>query len=201
MKLLEVLGTPEQSKETIEDYRSRLRDLKIKRVGSGIHADVYRHPKTDTIVVKVAQEWDAPMAYLRYILEHQNNPYVPKVYSVRRFERKKGRSQYYIAFIEKLKEYKLLNDKQKQRITEKHFGLDVVAFLGGGKKYNSGVFDYMTDPKGIALMRASNKKRGVPSKHLIDVLSFIGTLTGHIDLHQGNVMLRGDHLVITDPVV
>jgi hypothetical protein len=104
VKLLEILGKPEASEEAQGDYTSRLRDLRIKRVGSGIQADVYQHPQVDTIVVKVASEHDAPLAYLQYVLKHQDNPYVPKVYNVRRFQRGESisRSSYYVAFIDKL---------------------------------------------------------------------------------------------------
>jgi hypothetical protein len=64
-------------------------------------------------------------------------------------------------------------------------------------------FEYLATPKGIQAMRASNKKQGIPHKHLIDVLSYVYKLgeRGRADLHDGNIMLRGDVPVITDPVV
>lgn len=211
MKLLEILGKPEKSKETLGDYQSRLRDLRMKQVGSGVQAHVYQHPKANTIVVKVSREEEAPLVYLKYVLKNQNNPYVPKVYNVRRFQQKEDRryfprshtEQYYVAFIEKLTEYKWLSDKQKQLILQKHLGPDIVAWLGEPNRYNSEAFSYMADTEGVQLMRASNKKLGVPSKHLIDVMSFLANRGNPetLDLHEGNIMMRGDHPVITDPVV
>ena len=203
MKLLEVLGKPEKSIETQDDYISRLRDRGMRKVGSGVQSNVYQHPQFDKIVVKVSREEQAPLAYLKYVLTHQSNPYVPKVYHVRRFRTKERGwgSEYYIAFIEKLTEYKLLRPLERQRIVKTHLGPDIVAWLGGDKKYNPYAFEYMAEPEGLALMRASNKKLGVPSKHLIDVMSFISKHTASLDLHHGNIMLRGSHPVITDPVV
>lgn len=197
MKLHEIaqFGKPEKSSESLSSYEERLRDIGTRRIGAGLHATVHRHPKYKTIVVKVSSEgWKkgGPLVYLQYAMQHQDNPHVPKIYGVRRFTNKDG-GNYFIAFIEKLDEYIKLRYKQKKIILQKYFG----------ELANKDIDGWELSVYYLRELRAQAAKTGVPNKHLLEVLSFIrerGTKDRAIDLHDGNIMMRGNVPVITDPL-
>jgi hypothetical protein len=162
----------------------------------------------------VSSESREPLAYLKYVLKNQDNPYVPKVYHLRRFRGKRGDGgwgdDYYVAFIEKLGKYSNLSENQKRKILTKHFGPAFMQYLKDTLKVTSmhgllGFLVWNLDDDLIKVMFDSNRKSSgahVPNKHLINVLLFISRFSEEaLDLHDGNVMLRGDHPVITDPLI
>lgn len=203
MKLYEIaIDKPQQSKEDLADYHSRLQDLRMKEVGSGATATVYQHPKSDTIVVKVGEDSESKLTieYLRFALQRQNNPHVPKIYGVRRFK-PPGPARddaYFVAFIEKLTEYGKLSSTKKQAILSKYLG----PLYTKGERVTVNALEAFVDPSVIVRLREQSRRRGVPSKALLDVLTFISQQNSdYLDLSDWNIMLRGNVPVITDPFI
>ncbi len=198
MRLIEITRIqkdPEKVQEPFDKYLDRIESKeggKQKEVGSGAYASVYQHPKYKTIVVKVSEQGVAILRYLDFAMKHPDNPYVPKVYGVRRFQ-KRGGSKYFIAFIERLKDYDKMTNVQKAMILSKHVGPDLV------NEY--GPIDFFDNVYSNELMQyvSKMKREKKTAQHLLQVLSYLKRIGGR-DLHDGNIMVRGkDQLVFTDP--
>lgn len=198
MKLSEVTRiqkNPEKVQEPFDKYLDRIESKeggRQKEVGSGMYASVYQHPKYKTIVVKVSDQGVGILRYLDFAMRHQDNPYVPKIYGVRRFQ-KRGGPKYFIAFIERLNDYDRMTNVQKAMILSKHVGPNLVKEFGPVDFFDNVYQDDLVRE----VSKQRNKKKTVP--YLMRVLSYLKRIGGN-DLHDGNIMVRGkDQLVFTDP--
>jgi hypothetical protein len=202
MKLHEVTSFKQQkAPEPLSDYQARLRDMRIKRLGSGAYSSVYQHPKIKRIVVKVGEEESGALAWLRFASRNQDNPYVPKIYGMRRYKDKDTYfGNYFIVFIERLTEYYKLPLKQKLLILQKHLGPYVTK-----KNMTYDIFINLAGDRDTYIdLFAQHKRLGVPSKYLLDVFRFLLTTRGEYgeyDIRDANIMLRGkSQIVFTDPL-
>lgn len=160
---------------------------RLKHFGSGCYASVYGSKKSNIVYkVGLVEKNDGYMAYLKVLQKQRvQNPYLPKIHGVRIYTN--GRDSYYVAALEKLKE-----------LPYNMYSI-VDAFEEACK-------DWMCDES----ISAGRKKLGIKTvviypKYLKEALDVIRTAKKSsrnigYDLHDGNFMMRGKQVVITDPL-
>lgn len=189
--LLEAL----KSSEEFEDYIERLGDVeKLKTIGGGYYSNVFEHPVYNNVVVKVFRNDTAYRRYMKWVLDNQDNKYVPQVVSYHKYKMGEKRDKVGIVFLKKLKKI-----KKKQLYDE-------VAKIA---KYSDTLKDYknrMTfadfdvhDWKDVS----KNAKKDDPdlAEFAKWMVKWFKRTTQNDDLHDENVMYdENDHLIFTDPV-
>jgi len=187
------LPAPVKAQGTLEEYYDKLRKDGWKFAGSGAGGTVY--VKGD-LALKVSSD-EAYDHFLEYALAHQNNPWFPKIYDVKRFEdvyySKEDRDNnsrfawtpwtpgkgddYTVTLMEKLA-FRKGSYKQRKNLSG--------TMEATGKEINWGLKPPM---KGMS----RNQKQAVKicaelfKEHMAD-------------LHDRNIMYRGKQPVIIDPV-
>lgn len=185
-------------------YKTFLRQKKIKKLGEGAYAFVYQHPTFSNVVVKVADmyadrlEDDPYLTYVKTAIRLKENTFVPKIYAVSVFEyykqsRKstifecKKPEMFSITFMEKL--YPLTHFKSAK-------------FCKQAYKDN-GICDIedFEDHRYIISKNTKNRQLKTVLKELRKLFSKYA-----FDLHGDNVMWRISpelpypQLVVTDPI-
>lgn len=188
--------------ESKPEYFDRLEnELGIKRLGQGGFARVFQHPTHPDVAVKVFTDSDtAYRSYLKFAQENQGNKYIPKILSVHRHVnnpkmRDKHRNvdqlvddKYSIVFMEKLTP----STVQKFRDLETY-----IHNLLGGKSEQSVLFLKLTPSEWKKLGEQSeDKDLAAFAKYMAKVIK---SYSAGSDLHIGNIMLRGNQPVFTDP--
>lgn len=172
------LPKPVEAVGTLDEYYEKLLALGYKHLGSGLYSRVYGKGGH---AIKVCIGDAAYNDYLQYVLANQDNPTFPKVYDVKRFKNVKRRETVVwnwdtdldvtVVTMEKLKPLQ----PRKQRHISHHFDI----------RWN----------------RAFAKPKDKTEERMFDVLHALQRKGYSIDMHAGNVMLRGDQPVIVDPAI
>ena len=160
--------------------------FKIK--GSGSYANVYVDPSKDYVYKMYSRDYGYD-CYLKFLQsQKQQNPFAPKVYAVRVLKGTDG-SRCTVVCTEKLKPFTTKGQKHKgerMKIFRK------AEFLF--EKY----YQFLYDSDGIYRIKSSKDKL---VRLVEDLYAFYGTKhCGSPDIHKGNLMLRGNQVVITDPL-
>lgn len=162
---------------------------KYKVVGRGAYATVYGSKESD-IIYKVG-EVSSNQPYLSYVKVlsrlKKHNPFTPKIYGVRFYKGKKSRdnywvddSDYFVVAMERL-------NTAKGKASQVHNWFDTM--LGGWAE------DMSQEILGVKMI--------IPEQlqHAMDILkASIRKSNGCFDFHKGNFMMRGNQVVITDPL-
>jgi len=202
--------------ETAYEYVKRLGKLGIQSLGKGMYGQVFQHPTMPNVVVKLLLETD-PMyqKYVTFCQKHQSNPYVPKIIGVesaqKAFDTKDRwnleQANLYLVFMEKLtpasnKQYKafgdyaanLANTQWRKQYSKKRTDIadkinDSTLFWGGEETANElsrpNIWRYLETQK--------------VDKNLAVLAKFFFPDGLYLDIHQNNVMMRGQQIVIIDP--
>lgn len=209
MLLNEILDVerPREIKKSIDPFGFpwRVAGKKGEELGGGVTAQAFKSDKPNTIR-KVSYHKslnDAYIQYIKVILQHQDNPFFPRIYNAKIYkEPKTTHSQYkhyffaneasYALFIEMEKLIPLKNPKMINTAPHifRQLGLDY-------KDYDKSLWD---NPYFIEeIKQESNNPQFVEAVNILEPLfdKFIS------DLHKNNMMVRltssGPQLVITDP--
>lgn len=161
----------------ITDLMRRLNNLGYEKynLGSGVFGTVYARPEDD-YVVKIFQPDKGYKRYLDYMQTNRMNPYVPKI---------RG------------KPIKLPNDLTMVRI-EKLKEIDMNLFTE---------IKYLQNPKeGDHVYRAVRKSFEERYPQFLNLLDELKSMSNRgsglaLDIHPGNIMMRDNLPVITDPFV
>jgi len=177
---------------TFQQYTTALKARGFKRIGEGAFASVYLHPGKRR-VYKVGKLTDfssggnwAYLAFLKVVLRSKNNPWFPKIYSIKKFKTNRKDKMFsrdcdpfFVVSMERLEKIKGPHEKS--------------AMLEGLVEYHK-VF-------------ASIFKKSIVKKKLKQFTGAMKVLydleeQGHsLDIHNSNIMLRKcGQIVITDPV-
>ena len=157
--------------ETYKEYTKRLeKQLKLQVLGQGAFGKVFQHPTMPKVAVKIVKRDPANQKWLTFCKDHQSNPYVPKLYGVNTLVLDDSKSAYAV-FMEKLKP---ITDSDHDAVHQ---------------------YQLLTKFSGTA------QELGKWDPDLASVLDFLRSSKGHhLDLNFSNVMVRGKHLVVTDPL-
>lgn len=189
MKLEELL-----QEERLADYLKRLvKSHNVKQLGGGAYSQVFQHPEFGNVITKVYTAKDTKYArYLKWVMSNQNNPYVPQIIEQVKYKSPTG-DAYNIVFMEKLEPV-----KRARQYMDAWLG----AFEGITKEEETGLYDAIKAMNMVAMF--SQLRKLIPKygdEDLKKVWNHIKTFGARsMDLHPGNVMLKGKQLVITDPV-
>lgn len=154
-----------------------------RELGDGAFANVYQHPTSSKRVIKVATDDSAYSHYLRCILKHQNNPFFPHIYSATQYVNHHDH-RFLVVEMEKLEE----DTPRAIWFTE--------LMWKGMDDHSSGYESYVS---------RQFKAKKLPTnrmRHFDTAWSILQPLLKRYseDLHEGNIMFRGNQPVITDPV-
>lgn len=183
---------------------------KWRKLGGGLQSRTYNYLPRQT-AVKVANitgSDDPTYQFLRVVLKHQDNPYFPKIYSVRKYKLKPTESSRrainnhkLIITMEKLGKFTSFDIKQ----LEKTIGVKFGRFFGKSMSDEEASKHLQTklfrDPQWRLKLRRTTK-----DAYLRQALRLLEPLFNHYrsDMHFGNIMLRGigpnKHLVFIDPI-
>ena len=173
----------ELSRPDTKEAEAILTDHGYQRVGSGTYAVVWGKPDSKTVLKLVKNEDKAYMDFVKLALKHQDNPHFP------RFSSKVIRlnDNYKAIRMERLVAGKGAEDNFRSMnayIIERYISI---------KGNLSGVADYVREDINKLFDQYPQMKAAC------DLI--IANLSYHQnDLHPGNVMFRGNTMVITDPV-
>jgi hypothetical protein len=190
--------------ESLEDYLKRLvTKEKIKKLGGGAFSQVFQHPQFHNVVTKVYSGKDKLFAkYVQWCLQHQNNPYVPEIIEQVEYQNPDPGAKiktYHIVFMQKMTPIK----------TEKVYTAAFVKALGldASDDDEEEIIDQLADGIDTADMYVITSavkqafKLGKGDKYFVEMWKHILSYgVNNLDLHKGNVMLRGKQLVFSDPV-
>lgn len=182
--------------ETLNSYVKRLKKLGIKTLGRGQYADVFQHPTMPDVVVKLLTDNDPCYeAYVEFSRKTRNK-YTPKILDVVSADQAfdvKGKDDLgdlRLVFMEKLEplHYNRFID----------FGEHVGKLAGFKSRFDieSALMDVET------WIKVSKQKVDPDLAKLAKFLVKInktGVKGSQLDLHDGNMMVRGTQVVITDP--
>lgn len=162
---------------SVETY---LRKKKFRSYSTGAYAHVYTHAKYPDKVLKVLQDDsdDAYIDYLKFCSENQDSPFVPKIHAIYIIQSDFYcyNEQYYAIVLEKLKHKRT-------------------------KSFSNALDGLMGELINLAEIVS---KENIPDSIFsfsLNLMDFIHRKNLEIDIHDENVMYRGDIPVITDPVM
>lgn len=205
--------------ETASQYEDRLiKTLGIKRLGAGVFSSVFEHPVYHNVVVKVVRRVDD--AYLRYaewcMQQGTSNPWLPWIISMvpvtldyeahemygkpnPKVPVPKGKflphgrftgGNTFIIFMQRMEKAYKENIRDAIDYIATTLPEDVVEGLYLYDRRSFLTFD-QEDWYGIA--------KHTTDKHLA-AFARMAVAEGFDDIHDGNVMMRGNQLVFVDPV-
>jgi len=188
-------------RDALIDYvRAQHPRLNLKRLGEGAFATVIGSPSGKTVFKIGADDGDGPytdvrcdayLNYLKVICKDQANPFFPKIKSATVYHR--GEEYAYIIEMERLTSLEDGKNRNKLGATERHL-FDVLQ--------DDESLEGMARNAELMLKLAPELKR---NKKVTSLLTMFKKLSELIedwgsDIHDGNIMLRGRQLVITDPI-
>lgn len=185
--------------QDVDQYINDLSRARIKKLGAGAYAHVLAHPRYRNVVVKVhrmdfhrSPEDDGYIQYLMRAQKYPDNPYFPQLVDIRFFRNRKENlgkwethPMYAITFMEKLSP-KPANPKRWEASPIFEIFDDL---------YIQGPYDlkYFID----AALKIGDRNLAQAFK-VIDSVREDGF--GTLDIHEQNVMWRGNQPVFTDPI-
>lgn len=228
MLLVEVLDkTSSKIKSTDKPITGLLKHDNQTVIGSGIQAIAYLHKKFPGKIIKTIQisgPEDPSYQFLRLALNHQDNPYFPRIYSVKKYTTKqvmeikrqlqfRGLGAFLMGagnYLPKQKKYTLIvvmEPLKEERITDaevKLLGIPNNMLPRERKKIKPGLMpEYLIR---MAFYDPGQRKHTinyVKDPTLKQALRLLEPLFRHYqpDMHGGNILKRSDgHLVFADPV-
>lgn len=149
---------------------------KMRQIGHGEFGAVFAPPNTNKPVVKVCRD-EAYEAFITQILDHQTNPWFPKVYSATVHHPKDG-DPYLVVEMERLRK-------------------------GSFVEIQGAVGLFTCNPNQITAIGSLFSLPTKQMQHLSVVRKVLAKLHKKYapDIHKGNILFRGNQAVLTDPVV
>ena len=163
---------------SLDEWKSIMNDYGFKHLGTGSYGSAYEHPNYPW-VFKIFKGDTSYIKYFNYAKRNQNNPNIPRI---------KGSyirigNDAYVVRLEKLQEISGEQYKKLEKI------INHILYIVDMTKDNQPL---EKEDKQIIQM--------YPGLYKIysDVSNFENS---YVDIHSGNIMMRGDVPVIIDPVV
>jgi len=154
-------------------------------LGSGLYGVVFEKPGTDFVYKLFDVDDYGYKAYLDFTRQNQNNIHIPKI--GKPLKLKIGKINAYIVKLERLEELNLSNPKHEQQYK---LIISIISSLEKIKTNNpmrTGAMNFL-------------KKVDKTDPDLVNIIADINDIsTSEMDMHPGNVMMRGNTIVITDP--
>ena len=195
--------------------KNKLRNHPNAILGDGVDAIVFHssRPQNAGTVTKwiETQPYDAKdSTYIQYLIKNQNNPYVPKVYSISQYTTPEG---FYNFSIQMEKLYCTVDQYIEKNSNDYNLMRLIVVQFFTDSDTDYIMNSYFKTPRIIQdLMKKVLQGHTLKYNVIPQLLSILNTIRNALsgpqrkatlDLHLGNVMIRltsvGPQLVITDP--
>ena len=205
MKLVELQGVKNQADKSLADL---LADLikpgsKFQKVGSGIAAEVLLHE--NGLIYKFWAQDSAYEKFISYVEKNQNDPHLPKLKSkikeLTSFFDHPEEFPKKIKYV-KMEELKPINYDSKFFDTKQLYITDVIDYLGVNaadgniKSFDLVIREFESDEECKLSPKAVQEIKSL-STTLTNIVKL--KLAKYLDIHSGNIMLRGNTIVIIDP--
>jgi hypothetical protein len=180
--MINEISRPEYRDEAADILRSK----GYEELGSGVFANVFQRKSRPNEVIKLFGTSDvAYVDYLKFIMKHQDNPHFPKILG----KPMKITPKYYAVKLEKLTKYD--NKNNLHNVIET--ALRLATYLGP----NDSPEDFKThEPEYDKILDSKPKLK----EAIFYLAQFKNTSKYKWDIHSGNVMWRGNDIVLTDPI-
>jgi hypothetical protein len=172
--LYDILSNSTSMAEFVENLKAN--GYQKYLIGEGWYSGVFARPE-DRYVIKIFQKDPGYEYFLTYMKSNQHNPHVPKI---------KGKP------VRFLKKYTIVRLEKLRAVGAHQKDYDVF------QRIRDYVYDH-SSTKAPALLNQQWIEKTYPQ--LPEILDSLAQNRHSLDLHQGNVMFRGDVPVITDPYV
>lgn len=163
------------------------------RYGKGEFAGVYGKPGYNFIIKLFAIEDHGFQEYLGFVRTHQSNPYVPKL---------KGKPVKVTPTVAAVQMEKLTPVRIQGLVNRfEELVMDYDGIMSYWKDPNApsdSWADYDYDSKTLEILKFFPNVR--TDANLQEICQYLTNFYGDIDIHAGNLMMRGDQLVVTDPL-
>lgn len=168
-------------------------------IASGAFGTVYGAKGSD-IVYKVGdcRNNDGYLSFLKTVAFHgsKDNPFLPKIFGIRFImDRESKNDSRFVVALERLKDAgSKLNSYSSVYDPEQRELYNLLKYAAGEQQ----TFDYSDKEFNKTLSKQSAKNR----EYILEVGKLIKMAKGEncIDMHNGNVMFRGNQMVVTDPI-
>lgn len=181
---------------SIGNFESNMKNAGYAKhmLGSGLYGVVFEKPNTNFVYKLFDAHDDGYLKFLKFVLKNQNNKHVPKVMGQpirldfdNRGSGKGVNINAYIVKLERLEETNLSNPHHAEQYKL------VMGIISSLEKIR------LNDPMRSGAMNYLNKIE-TQYPDLVNILEDINDLSpSEMDMHSGNVMMRGNDIVITDP--
>jgi hypothetical protein len=162
-----------------------------RKLGAGSFAAVFGKTGLN-YVIKVPFYRDRPwMRYAQYCVEHRGNPHVMKV----SFLKEETSNHFFIAAIERLKKFPVINGWDMSKVVANY--TDNMKFYSNEEMIET-VTNYANAQSDKKMANWLLKVLVPQLPKLTETVKDLGAL-GNLDLHEFNIMMRGNKVVIIDP--
>lgn len=205
--------------KSVKQVQAFLRREGYKRLGKGAFAEAWAQHGSDTVIKISTVEDVCWLRYAKWAKSQPDNPHLPKIHSLKTYNTKDG--TLFVARVEKLKEVDHYFDKIMTQIGREKDYKKVAEMLWVGLLGYDTIQDLLSESNIVrSLANSTIKKEYFPHFTVPEMIAHL--LAGarrtklaqtvkkahqyilkdrqcYEDLHAGNVMMRGDTVVIMDP--
>lgn len=154
-------------------------------LGSGLYGVVFEKPGTNFVYKLFDVDDTGYKAYLNFAQQNQNNIHIPKI--GKPLKLKIGSINAYLVKLERLEEVNLSNPQHEQQYKK------IIAIISSLEKIKT------NNPMRSGAMNFL-KKVDKTDPDLVNIIEDINDISpSEMDMHPGNVMMRGNVIIITDP--
>jgi hypothetical protein len=205
--------------KSVKQVQAFLKREGYKRLGKGAFAEAWSQHGSDTVIKISTQEDKCWLRYAKWAKQQQGNPHVPRIDMLKTYNTKDG--TLFIARVEKLKEIDDYFNKIMTRIGREDDPTEVGKMLWVGMLGYDTLQDLLRESNIMrSLANSSIKKEYFPHVSTPEMIAHL--LNGsrrtklaqtvkkaheyilrnpqcYEDLHAGNIMMRGNTVVVMDP--
>ena len=206
--------------QSVKQVRSFLKKNGYKMLGKGLFSEAWTTPSSSTVIKISTLEDVCWLRYAKWAMKQPANPHLPKIDSIRTYKTKNG--TLFVARIERLKEVKHYFDKVITQIGREKDPKKVGEMLWVGMLAHPDLESLLNSSNIVRSLARSNvahlpQYMEISTREMIlrllqnasktKLAQTVKQAHSHIlknprcyeDLHDGNVMMRGDTIVIMDP--
>lgn len=208
-----------QNWRSVKQVQSFLKSNGYKRLGKGVFSEVWGQPGAETVIKVSTSEDTCWLRYAKWAMKQPDNPHLPKIYSLKTYKTRSG--TLFVARMEKLTEAIDYFTKYLDRVGREKDPKRIGAILWVGLLGYDNVQDMLHDSSVLrSLANSTVRKQYFPDATVPQIVTHLLSAAKRTklaqtvkqahtyilknpmcyeDLHLGNVMMRGETVVIMDP--
>ena len=176
--------------QSSDDWHKILTGHGFSQLGNGLYATVWEHPKFPYVLKIFRSHDEAYKHWVKFCMDHNDNPHFPKFVSTKVWPITRNVSA---VRMEKLTKF---NNEDYPDFVKSIYNLDISQIIVNDKWEVVDQLGYQKPPSWDEYCAAH--PLWIPALKMTD--EFIKRYRYRKDMHKGNFMMRGNDIVITDPV-